>query len=428
MGRWHDSFWESNVTGVSRRERRSGAFRWYEPDALVGQAILVDGALSRRIALVERRVRSLDGPGAHLLSSVARFLLRSEAIASSRIEGVAPSAKQVALAELGRTEQVEGLSAQARLVANNLTVVQDATGRLAEADVVTIDDVEGLHRALLTDEPHLHGVRTRQNWIGGAEHHPLDADFVSPAPAQVPLLISDLLEYLSGAADSPLVQAAIVHAQFETIHPFSDGNGRVGRALIHTALARRGLTTTAVLPISLVLATRRDSYILGLTRYRYDAARDTADAHAAVRAWIEFFVDAADDAVTQSRRIIADIEDVRGEWDAKLATHREEQGRTRALRSDSATARILDTLTAAPVLTTSTVAELFGVSSKAAFTALEELRAADILSTRSIGRGARAYLADDLLDLITVAERRLASTRFDTLQSPPIRVVPARPE
>lgn len=428
MAQWHPSFWEADITGVPRRERRSGEFWWYAPDPVVGQPFVVTAEQSRRIAAVERRIRSLDGPGADLSSSVSRFLLRSEAIASSRIEGVAPSAKQVALAELGRTEQLQGLSDQARLVANNLTAVQEAAGRLAEADEVTVDDLEGLHRALLSEEPHLHGIRIRQNWIGGADHHPIDADFVPPAAHEVLPLITDLLDYLTGAADSPLVQAAIVHAQFETIHPFSDGNGRVGRALIHTSLARRGLTTTAVLPISLVLATRRDDYIHGLTRFRYTGPRAAPAAQEALGQWIDVFVAAADDAVTQSHRIVADIQEVRSDWEMRLANHREAQGRTRALRSDSATARILEVLTAAPVLTAHTVAELFDVSSKSALTALDELRAADILSTRSIGRGARAYLADDLLDLLTLAERRLASTRFDTRLSPPNRTVPARPE
>lgn len=427
MAQWHQGFWEADTTGVPRRERRSGQFWWYAPDRVVGQPFVVDAAQSRRIAAVERRIRSLDGPGADVLSSVSRFLLRSEAIASSRIEGVAPSATQVALAELGRTEQVHGLSEQARLVANNLTVVQEAAGRLAASDTVTVADLEGLHRALLSEEPHLHGIRTRQNWIGGADHHPIEADFVPPAAHEVLPLITDLLDYLTGAADSPLVQAAVVHAQFETIHPFSDGNGRVGRALIHTSLARRGLTTTAVLPISLVLATRRGDYITGLARFRYEGSRDAPAAQEALREWVEIFVDAADDAVTQSRQILGDILEVRSDWEARIANHRETQGRTRALRSDSATARVLEVLTAAPVLTAHTVTQLFEVSSKSALTALAELRAAGVLSTRSIGRGARAYLADDLLDLITVVERRLASTRFETRVSAPNRAVPARP-
>ena len=427
MAAWHDDFGESDITNVPRRERRSGDYRWYEPDRVVGRPLVIDERLSERIADVERTLRSLDGPDSDLLSSVSRFLLRSEAIASSRIEGVAPSAKQVALAELGTSEEVQGLSAQARLVANNLTIVHDASGALAESRTISTADIERLHAALLADEPRLHGLRTRQNWIGGADHHPIDADFVPPAPELVPGLMDDLLTYLGGAADSPLVQAAITHAQFETIHPFSDGNGRVGRALIHTVLTRRGLTTRAVLPISLVLATRRDEYINGLTAYRYDSADPLVQQRALGR-WLTVFLDAADDAAAQSRQVVADIKAVRQEWESRLATYRDTQGRTRALRSDSATARILDTLPAAPVLTARTVARVFDVSSKAALAALDELRGADILSTRSIGRGTRAYLADDLLDLITVAERRLASTRFDTRESPPNRVVPAAPD
>lgn len=428
MGRWETAFWQSDVSGVPRRERRSGDYRWYDPDLLVGCARIIDGDLARRISQVERRIRALDGPGADVLSSVSRFLLRSEAIASSHIEGVAPSAKQVALAELGNTEHVRGLSTQAKLVANNLTVVAEATGRLADAEAITVADLEGLHAALLADEPRLHGVRTRQNWIGGADQHPLDADFVPPAPEGVETLVVDLLDYTTGAADSPLVQAAIVHAQFETIHPFSDGNGRVGRALIHTVLTRRGLTTTAVLPISLVLATRRAEYVAGLTAYRHEGAPDSPAAAAAVSEWVRVFVDAADDAVTQSQRIVDEIQQVRADWEHRIVHHRQAGGHRRALRSDSTTAHILDALPSAPVLTVKTVAALFDVSVKAASTALEELSAADILSTRAIARGARAYLADDLLEIITIAERRLASTRFDTRESAPVRPVPARPQ
>lgn len=86
------------------------------------------------------------------------------------------------------------------------------------------------------------------------DHHPLDADFVPPAPERVGPLMDDLVAYLNGASHSPVVHAAPAHAQFETIHRFTDGNGRVGRALIHTVLTRRGLTTEAVLPVSLVLS------------------------------------------------------------------------------------------------------------------------------------------------------------------------------
>jgi Fic family protein len=428
MARWEDAWWESTLgSGVRRKDQRSGAYRSYIPDLLDERAVSVDAQLSRRIAEAEAAVRRIDGAGGELLASVSRFLLRSEAIASSRIEGVAPSAKQVALAELGQTEQVRGISEQAQLVANNLTVVRDATTKLVDEAAVTVADIEALHRALLPDQPQLHGIRRVQNWIGGSDYHPLDADFVPPRPELVGDLMADLVGCIGGAAHSPLVQAALVHAQFETIHPFTDGNGRVGRALVHTVLARRGLTPIAVLPISLVFSTLRREYIEGLTAYRYDGPPEAPPAVAVVRRWVATFVEAAIAAAEQSHRIMDELQELRAGWADQVAEHRRAKGQRITPRSDSGTAKLLDLLPAAPVLTSNSVQRIVGLSPKAALDALAELQAAGILSRRSIGGGAHAYLADELLDLLTVAERRLASTKFDTRVSPPVRPVPALP-
>lgn len=423
MADWRRSFWENDFTGGPRRDRRSGHYQAYLPDRLSGAPLSTDAAVDRAVARAEAAVRALDREGRDL-AGISRFLLRSEAIASSRIEGIAPSPRQVALAELGQTEVVRGVSEPARLVANNMTVVREATTRLHEADTVVLADLVALQRALLLDEPHLHGVRTRQNWIGGSDHHPLDAQFVPPPPELVPELLDDLLGYLAGATHSPLVQAALVHAQFETIHPFSDGNGRVGRALIHTVLARRGLTSDAVLPVSLVLSTLREAYVEGLTAYRYTAPAGSDEAMAARSAWVGMFAGVAVEAAAQARQIAAELREVRADWVARLAERR--SGR-RALRSDSATAAILEELPATPVLTIQTVERIHAVSRQAAGRALEELRAAEILQTKTIGPGRTAYVAPDVLELITWAERRLASTRFDTRESPPHAGVPAPP-
>lgn len=253
---------------------------------------------------------------------MSRFLLRSEAIASSRIEGITPSARNIALAELSQTEAVRGVSDQARLVANNLTIVSKATSALVTTDHVSVSDLTALHAALLPDQPELHGIRQRQNWIGGSSYHPLAADFVPPDASRLPELLDDIVSYLNGAAHSPLVQAALVHAQFETIHPFSDGNGRVGRALIHTVLARRGLTTAAVLPVSLVLSTLRDRYVAGLMGYRYDGPAHRPEATAGVRGWIRVFVEAALAAAQQSAQVAADIKTLRAGWQEALTAQR----------------------------------------------------------------------------------------------------------
>lgn len=152
------------------------------------------------------------------------------------IEGIAPSPAQVALAELSHDEDIRGFSDQAALVANNITVLHRATQELVTTRELTTTDIVSLHTALLPNEQQHRGLRTVQNWIGGSNWHPLDADFVPPSHNEVPRLLADLPAYLNGAAHGPLTQAGLVHAQFETIHPFTDGNGRVGRALIHTIM------------------------------------------------------------------------------------------------------------------------------------------------------------------------------------------------
>ncbi|WP_342373513.1 Fic family protein [Propioniciclava soli] len=425
MATWDEDYWTSTIeSGLPRRDRRSGAYLAYVPDQLQETPLLLPPGVDATVATAEQAVRTLAGD-ARDLAGIARFLLRSEAIASSRIEGIAPGVQGVALAELGTHESVPDVSAQARLVANNMTVLQDARTTLASTPAVTLGHVIDLHAALLPDEPHHHGVRSVQNWIGGSNHHPLDADFVPPAPQRVASSMNDLVAYLNGASHSPIVQAALVHAQFETIHPFTDGNGRVGRALIHTVLTRRGLTPEAVLPVSLVLSTLREDYVRGLTSYRHSDAVDSAPAHAARAAWIEVFVSAVSTAAEQAARLAVDLVSLRTEWEERLAASRARQGKVRGVRSDSATALILRDLPATPVLTSTTVQRIYGVSHVAADRALAELVDGNVLAVHG-RRGVRYYQAFDVLDLITGAERRLASTRFDTRTSPPIRPVPAR--
>ena len=216
-----------------------------------------------------------------------------------------------------------------------------------------------------------------------------------------------------------------MHAQFETIHPFTDGNGRVGRALIHTVLARRGITERAVLPISLVLATLRDTYVAGLTAYRYAADPGSPEAAAAINQWLSTFVEAAAVAAEQSHRLLADLRDLRNEWELRLSAHRVSVGLRGQPRADSAAARLLAQLPDAPVVTVATLASILQVSNPAAGAALDELRQAGILTPRSIERGATAFIAREVLDLITSSERTLASTQFDTRVAAPNRPVPA---
>ena len=416
----------SDVTSVPRRERRGGPYLAYVPDLLANRPLTVSPTVSAKAAEAERAVQRLVSHSAVSLEGVARFLLRSEAIASSLIEGIAPSPQQVALAELAQDEPIRGFGDQARLVANNITILKRATAQLVEREYVSLEDVEQLQSALLIEDRH-HGLRTVQNWIGGSNWHPLEAAFVPPPADQVPVLMDDLMAYLNGSAHAPLVQAALVHAQFETVHPFTDGNGRVGRALIHCVLARRRLTLTAMLPISSVLATLRDTYIDGLTAYRYLGGADEPQAVEGLGAWLDIYLDATLVAVEQAARLSAEIDALRVDWTERVARVRARRGKRVAPRTDSATARVLALLTEMPVMTGRTVERVLSVSFPAARAALEELAEAGILTRKPVDRGSVGYVAREVLDLISYAERRLGSTRFDTRVSLPNRAVPAAP-
>ncbi|TDE33155.1 Fic family protein [Nonomuraea mesophila] len=233
---------------------------------------------------------------------------------------------------------------------------------------------------------------------------------------------------VNAAEHAPLVQAALAHAQFETIHPFTDGNGRVGRALVHTVLTRRGLTPHAILPISLVLLAHSDTYVEGLTAYRYAGDQGSEEAREGTNAWLRVFLTAAVTAAEQAERFADDLEQLHGEWLERHRQYRGSQGLRPQPRADSAVARLLDLLPAAPLVTARTVQSLLSVTHPAARQALEELAGAEILRPKQLERNTRGYLAQEIFDLLTLTERRLASTRWDTRESPPARVVPARPQ
>jgi Fic family protein len=430
MARYVEAQWSMSWDAPSKRDRRGGTYRAYLPDPLHSRSWSFAEDIAELAADVESQVRELSHrQDAHALEGLARFLLRSEAIASSRIEGLQVSPQQVALAELaaaGEEGGVKGFSNTARLVANNVAALRLAVTELVTAPTLTLDGILTLHRALLPDERH-HGFRTVQNWVGGGDWHPLDAEFVPPPPDHVPELIDDLVHYMNSATHGPLVQAALVHAQFETIHPFTDGNGRVGRALIHTVLTRRGLTRTAVLPISLVLLTRSDTYVAGLTSYRYVGEPDSPEAVAGVAEWLRVFLTAANTATEQATRFAEELTTLRDEWRQRHHAYRLSQGMRGTPRADSAVARLLDLLPAVPLVTARTLQKLLSISHPAARQALEELHAAGILSAKQVERGTTGYLARDVFNLLTITERRLASTRWDTRERPPRRPVPARP-
>ena len=166
MGRWVTRSWQSTYDGgLRRRDRRSGEYIAYIPDPLVGTGLALTPETEGLAAQAEARVRTVNASPD--LVRIGRFLLRSEAIASSRIEGIAPSAHKIALAELGQQEEIKGLSEQARSVAHNMTLVRRAMEELSDSQPMTREHLVALHRTLVPDSPEHHGIRVVQNWLGG---------------------------------------------------------------------------------------------------------------------------------------------------------------------------------------------------------------------------------------------------------------------
>jgi Fic family protein len=237
-------------------------------------------------------------------------------------------------------------------------------------------------------------LRTSQNWIGGNDHNPCGATFVPPPPDELARLLDDLCAFVDGTDLPPLVQAAIAHAQFETIHPFDDGNGRTGRALVQIILNRRGLTPAFVPPISVVLARDKDRYLRGLQSFREDRVAE----------WVESFAAATTEAATLAAHYTSQVRALQDHWRDRLRQH----GPPRA---DSAAWGVIEVLPAHPVVTVGVAVAATGRTRPAIANAIEQLEAAGVVSRLTASPRNRAWEADGLLDLIVDLEAGVTQVR-----------------
>lgn len=377
---------------------------------------MLSGETAADVADAERAVQRLNQQARGLADSeaIARLLLRAEAVASSKIEGLEIGGRRLLRAQTAIRIGEQPGDITAVEVLNNIEAMHWAIGDLTEADAITVEDLLGVHERLLAGtllERHAGRIRDQQNWIGGSSYNPCSASFVPPPAEHVRPLLKDLCAFCNRDTLPTIAQAAIAHAQFETIHPFIDGNGRTGRALIHMIMRRRGLASVVVPPVSLVLATRSEDYINGLA-----AARPRETELDGTDAWIATFAAAVIRAVDDAEQYEQRVADLQAAWLRRL-------GR---VRSDSAVVRLIDVLPGAPVVTAQTATALVGRSLQAVNEALPRLVDAGILRQITVGRRNRAFEAPELLDAFNDLERQLASPDGDTSHSPPVRRVPYR--
>jgi Fic family protein len=415
--------WEPRFQGLTRSDRGGCNYDAYLPDPLTGWNLTLPSDLAADIADAETAIRELNQAGtSHLsLEGLARFLLRAESVASSKIEGLDAGVRRLVEAE-AVTGQGGGTADRIAIeVLGNIASMESAIQLAAQEKQISLDDLLEIHRVLMDGSrtPELGGVvREQQNWIGGSAYNPCSAAFVPPPPEYVEDLLHDLIDYTNGDEHSILVQAAIAHAQFETIHPFADGNGRTGRALIHVVLRRRGLSPTFVPPMSLVLATWSDDYISGLTAFRHLLAADSPQRSTAAHTWLRTFAAATLRACIDAQTYASRIDELVNGWRTGLGT----------VRKGSALGLLLDVLPGVPLMTVDSAARLIDRSDVATGGAINRLIEAGILTQRNIGKQRyRIFEAPAVLDLFTSLERALASPAGDTATERPIRVVPQRP-
>jgi Fic family protein len=415
--------WSSTMAGIDvpRRDRRSCAYDAYVPDPLQERTYTFEGVVAADVADAEHAIAALNTKATALVDTeaLARLLLRAESVASSRIEGLEIGPRRLlhadAVREIGETAQ----DVKAAEILANIDAMSFAADAVRSGEPITLETLLEVHRRLLAPTAlnrYAGHIRTEQNWIGGNRYNPCSADFVPPPPDEVCTLLEDLVAFCNDDALPAVAQAALAHAQFETIHPFVDGNGRVGRTLIHMVLRRRGLAPHVLPPVSLVLATWADRYVQGLTAVRYPGSPSSHDAHEGINHWVGLFATACRRAVDDANVFEERIRQIERRWRAQLGS----------VRAGSATAVLLAKLPGAPVLTVQSAAELAGRSVQAANEAVSRLLDAGILVQTKVGRRNRAFEAREVIDAFIDLERRLASETGDTRSAPPRRGVPAR--
>ena len=372
---------------AGHKDRLPFRFQAFVPDAIAQwdeklspRAVEALGDATANLHIVQSTV-------AQDLEVLAAPLLRAEALGSSFIEGLRASNKRLALTAY----EPAAAGPVARAVLGNVRAMERAIELGSAPGVFALEALLDIHRTLLegtSEERYAGRIRDEQSWIGGRGLSPRDATFVPPPHELVGDLLDDLTEFVNRDHVPAVAQAALAHAQLETIHPFGDGNGRAGRCLIHVVLRRRRLTPVLVPPISVVLATDAGSYIAGLVDHR-EARYDD---------WIGYFADQVSAACHATVRLHAKI----------TALLEELTTRAGSPRSDSVARKIVLSLPSQTIVSAHTAASRHGVTPTAARSALNRLEAASVLSLIRIGRRRdREWASNELFQLLDAFEHDL---------------------
>ena len=379
--------WRQAARAGSRADRTLSEVVVSLPPLLAGLTWDAGVELQQELDAARRAIIGLDARHGNRLGALGRLLLRTEAVSSSRIERVDATLEDYARATVGSRANAGALSMVAATEA--LTTMVDRAG---DSGTIEEEALLAAHRTLLADDPmdgrYAGAYRTMQNWIGGSDYSPRDAIHVPPPPGTVPEYMTDLLAFANRDDVDPIVQAAIAHAQFESVHPFTDGNGRIGRALITAILRRRGLTTVVVVPIASALAARRSRYFSLVNEYRQGS----------LAPFVQELATAGLVAAEEAGRTAEQIERLPDLWAREVAP-----------RAASSAALLLDALLDDPVLTTARARAITGRAASSVGSAVKQLVDAGVLLPLTERTRDQAWVATDVLLELSDLEERIGT-------------------
>jgi Fic family protein len=391
-----DHTWVAESDGMSSRAKiaaASGPYRSavvpaiaaYDPRLpadLAADAEEATAALSR----FDAYARSALGADSPTLGPMSSILLRTESTSSSQIENLTVGARQLALAEIDQSP-----SGNAQVVVANVRAMEAA---LELADQLDEQAVLTMQAELLRSQPgwerHAGRYRDALVWVGTSNITPRGASHVAPQPEQVPAAMTDLVRFMRREDLPVLVQAAVAHAQFETIHPFADGNGRTGRAVVHALLRAKGVLRSTTAPVSAGLLTDTQGYFDALTAYRAGDARPI----------VERFSDASRFAASSGARL---VDDLAGQVD-------DARRRLTGLRPQAAAWRVVPHLVAHPVVNSHLLTTTLGLNQMAAQRALAQLTDAGVLEERTGRRRDRIWQHAGIIEVLDVYAQQLRRT------------------
>lgn len=380
--------WERQGKGyASEAPPNYGTYHPAVPASIADLGLDLPPSVLAEAESASREITRFDAELGGEIAPFAAVLLRSESAASSQIENLTASARAIAEAELlgGKAKR------NAEMIVANTAAMQAA---VALSDTVDADAILAMHRALMVNEPrHTPGeFRIEPVWIGGGST-PIGATFVGPRHEVVPGAIDDLIAFAQRADVSALPQIAVGHAQFETIHPFTDGNGRTGRALVQAMLRNKGLARQVTVPVSAGLLADTGAYFAALTSYR--------DGDAAPI--VERFSQATVLAIANGRHLVTDLRDIRETWNDVITA-----------RSDSAVWNVADLLTRRPVVNAALLAQELGIESTNAHRYLNPLTEAGILVETTSGPRNRVWRSPEVLAALDAFAERAGRERVGT--------------